>query len=110
MAIPNGFHGRIAPRLILAVKKHIDIGAGVVDKEYWGEVGVVMFNHSDEDLLIKMGDRIAQLILEQIKTPDVQEVEKLDETIRGEQGFGSTKMKGSVQNQSKDLSRVSVLQ
>ena len=68
-----------------------------------------MLNHSDEDLPIKMGDRIAQLILEQIKAPDVQEVEKLDETVRGEQGFGSTGMKDSVQNQSKDPSRVSVL-
>ena len=61
-----------------------------------------MFNYSDKNLLIKMGDRIAQLILEQIKTLDVQEVENLDETVRGEQGFGSTGMKNSVQNQSKD--------
>ena len=57
-----------------------------------------------------MGDRIAQLILEQIKTPDAQEVEKLNATVRGEQGFGSTAMKDSVQNQNKDPSRVSVLQ
>ena len=96
MAIPDACYARIAPRSGLAVKNHIAIGAGFVDKDYQGEVGVVMFNHSDEELLIKMGDRIAQLIPEQIKTPDVQEVEKLDETVRGEQGFGSTRMKDSV--------------
>ena len=69
-----------------------------------------MFSQSDEDLPIRMGDRIAQLIPEQIKTPDVQEVENLNETVRGEEGFGSIGMKDSVQNQSKDPSRVSVLQ
>ena len=68
-----------------------------------------MVNQSDEDLPIRMGDSIAQLILEEIKTPNVQEVEKLDETVRDEKGFGSIGMKDSIQNQSKDPSRVSVL-
>ena len=71
MAIPEGCYGRIAPRSGLAVKRHIDIGAGVIDQDYRGEVGVVMFNHSNEDFHVKMGDRIAQLILEKITTPNV---------------------------------------
>ena len=69
IAIPDGCYGRIAPRSGLAVKKFIDIGAGVIDADYRGEIGVVMCNHSDEDLKVKQGDRIAQLILEKISTP-----------------------------------------
>ena len=110
MAIPDGCYGRIAHRAGLAVETHIDIGAGVVDKDHRGEFGVVMFNYYDEDLPIEMDDRIDQLVFEQINTPDVQEVEKLDETVRGEQEFGSTGMNDSVQNEIKDPSRVSVLQ
>ena len=59
IAIPNGCYGRIAPWSGLAVKKFIDIGAGVINADYRGEIGVVMFNHSDEDLKVKQGDRIA---------------------------------------------------
>lgn len=92
MAIPKGHYGRIAPRSGLALKNGIDVGAGVVDSSYRGKVGVVLFNHSDHDFVIKHGDRIAQLILERISTPVLQQVEddQLDETARGEGGFGST--------------------
>ena len=90
IAIPNGCYGRIAPRSGLAVKKFIDIGAGVIDADYRGEIGVVMFNHSDEDLKVKQGDRIAQLILEKISTPEVKETVDLSSTVRGSQGFGSS--------------------
>ena len=55
-----------------------------------GPVGVVLFNHSEDDFIINAGDRIAQLILEQIITPDVVEVEELSSTERGAGGFGST--------------------
>ena len=90
MAVPDGCYGRIAPRSGLAAKKHIDIGAGVIDKDYYGEIRVVMFNNSEEDLPVRMGDRIAQLILEEIRTPEVKEVADLDDTVRGSGGFGST--------------------
>ena len=109
MAIPEGCYGRIAPRSGLAVKRHIDIGAGVIDQDYRGEVGVVMFNHSNEDFHVKMGDRIAQLILEKITTPNVQEVKELDSTVRGSKGYGSTGMNQSEKGQDKDPSRVSIL-
>ena len=90
MIIPSTCYGRIAPRSGLAWKKHIDIGAGVIDADYRGPVGVVMFNHGDSDLEIKHGDRIAQLVLEKISYADIVEVADLDETERGSGGFGST--------------------
>ena len=90
VAIPEGHYGRVAPRSSLAWKNHIDVGAGVIDCDYRGNVGVVLFNHSNEDFEIKRGDRIAQLIIEKISTPEVVEVEDLDSTERGEGGFGST--------------------
>ena len=59
----TGCYGRIAPRSYLALKKFIDVGAGVIDEDYRGETGVVLFNLRDEDFEINMGDKIAQLIL-----------------------------------------------
>ena len=88
--IPEGLYARIAPRSGLSVKKSIDVGAGVVDKDYRGEVGVVLINHSSKDFEVNVGDRIAQMILEQIKTPEVEEQANSDQTDRGEKGFGST--------------------
>lgn len=90
VAVPAGTYGRIAPRSGLAVKHGIDIGAGVVDADYTGEVKVVMFNHGDKDYAIKVGDRIAQLIIEKIDTPDVSEVDALCVTARNASGWGST--------------------
>lgn len=79
-----------APRSGLALKHAIDVGAGVIDADYRGPVGVILFNHSDVDFEVKAGDRIAQMILEKIITPEVMEVKDLDSTLRGEAGFGST--------------------
>ena len=90
IAAPPGTYARIAPRSGLAVKKFIDTGAGVVDEDYRGAVGVVLFNHGDEDFEVKKGDRVAQMILERIMTPQVVEVESLDDTTRGAGGYGST--------------------
>lgn len=96
IAVPDGTYGRIAPRSGLAWKNHIDVGAGVIDGDYRGPVGVVLFNHSDVDFKIAVGDRIAQLILEQIKIVPVKEVEAIEETSRGEGGFGSTGVSTAV--------------
>ncbi|KNE72172.1 dUTP diphosphatase [Allomyces macrogynus ATCC 38327] len=90
MALPPGVYGRVAPRSGLAVKHRLDTGAGVVDSDYRGEVKVVLFNFSDQDYHVKVGDRVAQLILERILIADVAEVEELDATDRGAGGFGST--------------------
>ncbi len=88
--IPEGCYAHIFGRSGVSWKSHIGIGAGVIDRDYTGNVGIVLFNHSDEDFIVKVGDRIAQLILEKISTPDVVEVDSLDKTERGTSGFGST--------------------
>lgn len=90
IAVPAGTYGRVAPRSGLASKFMIDTGAGVIDADYRGIVFVLLFNLSDQDFTVEEGDRVAQLILERIITPDVLEVEDLDATVRGEGGFGST--------------------
>ncbi|KAL2471776.1 Deoxyuridine 5'-triphosphate nucleotidohydrolase [Abeliophyllum distichum] len=90
IAIPEGTYARIAPRSGLAWKHSIDVGAGVIDADYRGPVGVILFNHSDSDFEVKTGDRIAQLIIQKIETPEVTEVDDLDSTVRGSGGFGST--------------------
>ena len=89
--VPDGTYGRIAPRSGLAAKHFIDIGAGAVDQDYRGNVGVVMFNHNADAFTIKKGDRIAQLVCEKIEYPQLEECrEGLTETERGQGGFGST--------------------
>ncbi|KAB8070279.1 dUTPase-like protein [Aspergillus leporis] len=90
IAVPEGTYGRIAPRSGLAAKHFIDTGAGVIDADYRGEVKVLLFNHSDVEFLVKVGDRVAQLIIERIYTPEVMVVEELEESVRGAGGFGST--------------------
>ena len=90
MVLPNGVYGRVAPRSGLAVKHGIQVGAGVVDPDYTGEVKVVLFNHGDKDFEVKKGDRVAQLILERCETPEVEEVGTVEDTERGAGGFGST--------------------
>jgi dUTP pyrophosphatase len=90
IVLPPGVYGRVAPRSGLAVKHGIQVGAGVVDPDYTGEVKVVLFNHGDKDFEVKKGDRIAQLVLERCETPPVEEVGTVEETDRGSDGFGST--------------------
>jgi deoxyuridine 5'-triphosphate nucleotidohydrolase len=90
VAVPEGTYGRIAPRSGLAVKKFLNAGAGVVDFDYRGEVGVVLFNHGLEDFPVAPGDRVAQLILEKVAMVGSVEVESLEATARGAGGFGST--------------------
>lgn len=91
LSIPRGHYGRIAPRSGLAKKFGIDTLAGVVDSSYRGHVEVILVNHGKEDYVINQGNRIAQLIIEKCNdeiTPLV--VTELDETVRGEKGFGSS--------------------
>lgn len=90
LKIPSGYYGRIAPRSGLTHKKGLDVGAGVIDSDYRGELGVILFNHSDEDVTLDAKQRIAQLIITKIDTPTIVEVDSLDDTERGSGGFGST--------------------
>nr|QQD36927.1 dUTPase [Pacific black duck aviadenovirus] len=87
---PPGCYGRIAPRSGLAAKNFIDVGAGVIDPDFRGNIGVVLFNFSDKKFNICSGDRIAQIICEKAEFPVLQEVSELAYTHRGSSGFGST--------------------
>jgi dUTP pyrophosphatase len=90
MIIDPSVYGRIAPRSGLAWKHSIDVGAGVIDSDYRGNIGIVLFNHGDDDFIIGKGDRIAQLIFEKIQMVEFAEVDELEETNRANGGFGST--------------------
>ena len=76
----------------------IDCGAGVVDADYRGNVGVVLFNFGQTDFEVSVGDRIAQLILEQISMVPAVQVTELTETERGAGGFGSTGVSKTLNN------------
>jgi len=103
--VPPGTYGRIAPRSGLASKKGIHVGAGVIDRDYCGNVGVLLFNHGEEDFKVSVGDRVAQMVLECVASPPVRVVSSLsssdpcegreeenttEKRIRGVRGFGST--------------------
>ena len=90
ISVPKGTYRRIAPRSRLAVKHGITTGAGVIDADYTGPVGIVLFNHGNQEFQIREGDRIAQLILEQIANKPVIEVWELTQTQQGDKGFSST--------------------
>lgn len=89
-ALPEGYYGRIAGRSGLAYKHGIDVLAWVVDETYRGDIGVVMLHTGSEPLDIKVGDRIAQYIIEKYYEADWVEVDTLPESIRGTGWFGSS--------------------
>jgi dUTP pyrophosphatase len=87
--IPSNCYGRVAPRSGLATNRFIDVGAGVIDKDYRGNLYVILFNFGNADFEIKCGDSIAQLICEKIEYPELVECESLDTTTRGTRCFSS---------------------
>lgn len=90
IALPAGHYGRIAPRSGLAAHHFIDVGAGVIDRDYRGVVKVLLFNFSDSDFYVQKGSRIAQLIIEKILESEFVECYSLPTTERGDSGFGSS--------------------
>ena len=90
ISIPDGYYGRIAPRSGLAYKSGIDVMAGVIDADYRGDIGVILYNTDVKDFEFKKGDRIAQLIIEKCHKVEWQEVSKLEDSVRLDRGFGST--------------------
>ncbi len=90
--LPIGFEAQVRPRSGLAAKKGITVlnAPGTVDADYRGEIGVILVNLSNEDFTIENGERIAQLVIAKHERAELQEVETLSETTRGEGGFGST--------------------
>jgi dUTP pyrophosphatase len=90
VAIPPGHVGLVWPRSGLAVRHGIDTLAGVIDSDYRGEVRVVLVNHGEEPFPIGAGDRIAQLLVQRVERASFAAAEALEDTARGEGGFGST--------------------
>ena len=88
--MPNNMAGLIWPRSGLSVKKGIDVLAGVVDSGYRGEIMVCLYNTSNEDVEIKRGDRIAQIIFQEVPVISLLLRDELETSQRGSNGFGST--------------------
>lgn len=91
-ALPPGFEGQVRPRSGLALKAGVTClnTPGTIDADYRGEVKVILINLGEEDFTIRRGDRIAQLVIAPVVQASWSEVESLDETARGANGFGST--------------------
>ena len=92
IALPEGYEAQIRPRSGLALKKGITClnTPGTIDADYRGEVGVILINLSDEDFVINPGERIAQMIINKFEKIEFELVDSLEESERGEGGFGST--------------------
>lgn len=90
VAIPDAYYGRIAPRSGLATRNGLDVLAGVIDADYRGEIQCLLHNTSNETVQLPAQTKICQLIIEKIITPNPEWTNDLDDTIRGDGGFGST--------------------
>ena len=90
VVIPTGYYGRIAPRSGISVKTGLMVNAGVIDSDYRGEIKIVFQNSTQKYVDIKAGEKVAQLIIEKIALLNVKEVDSLENTERGSNGFGST--------------------
>ena len=92
LEIPEGYEAQVRPRSGLALKNGITVlnSPGTIDSDYRGEIGVILINHSSEIFEINSGDRIAQLVFAKVEQAVWNETESINETERGEGGFGST--------------------
>jgi dUTP pyrophosphatase len=88
--IPEGHVGLVWPRSGLALRHGIDTLAGVIDSDYRGEVRVILVNHGTERVRIEVGDRIAQLLIQTVERATFVRADTLDDSVRGQSGFGST--------------------
>lgn len=90
--LPPLYEAQVRPRSGLALKHGITVlnTPGTIDSGYRGEIGVILFNTTDSDFVIRKGDRIAQLVIAPVTQPAIEETDCLDETDRGSGGFGST--------------------
>ena len=92
ISLQQGYEAQIRPRSGLALKKGITVlnSPGTIDADYRGEIGVILINLSDSDFEINTGDRIAQMIIAKHETIEWEAIDKLDDSVRGDKGFGST--------------------
>jgi dUTP pyrophosphatase len=92
MALPVGFEAQVRPRSGLALKQGVTLvnTPGTIDSDYRGEIGVILINHGQEDVMVARGMRIAQLVIAPVVQALLVEVDALDPSDRGAGGFGST--------------------
>jgi len=92
LELPNGVEAQIRPRSGMAIKKGITVlnSPGTIDSDYRGEIGVVLVNLSNDEVLIESGERVAQMVIASYEKAEWQAVESLIETERGAGGYGST--------------------
>ena len=95
IALPAGYEAQVRPRSGLALKKGITVlnSPGTIDADYRGEIGVLLINLSQDDFVVNDGERIAQMIIARHEQGEFVEVDVLDETERGEGGYGHTGVK-----------------
>ena len=95
IALPEGYEAQIRPRSGLAIKNGITVmnTPGTIDSDYRGDVGVILVNISNEDFVVQPGERIAQMVINKFEQAKFEVVEELDETERGEGGYGHTGIK-----------------
>ena len=87
--LPKNSYGQIAPRSGLALKG-LDIGAGVIDQDYRGNLKILLINNGTTSYEVREGERVAQLLVKPILNPTIKTMEELTESTRGDRGFGST--------------------
>ena len=92
ISLHPGYEAQVRPRSGLALKKGVSVlnSPGTIDADYRGEIGVILINLSDLDFEINSGDRIAQMVIAKHETISWKVVDKLDNSLRGDKGFGST--------------------
>ena len=92
VSLQPGYEAQVRPRSGLALKRGISVlnSPGTIDADYRGEIGVILVNLSDSDFKIDSGDRIAQMVVAKHETVSWKTVDKLDDSLRGDKGFGST--------------------
>jgi dUTP pyrophosphatase len=92
IAVPQGYEAQVRPKSGLAINYGITVlnTPGTIDPNYRGELKVILINLSDKEVKIEKGQKIAQIIFNKVETPEIIEVDELDETERNEKGFGST--------------------
>ena len=92
LAFPSEYEIQIRPRSGLAAKNNISVlnTPGTIDSDYRGEIKIILFNHGNKRFVINKNDRVAQMVLTPISKMELEEINELPESIRGEGGFGST--------------------
>lgn len=92
IALPVGYEAQIRPRSGLALKNGISVvnSPGTIDSDYRGDIGIILINHGFEPFMVEQGDRIAQMVIVKHEQAEFVEVQELDETSRGDGGFGHT--------------------